>query len=63
MPGMILRSHGSPESRPALVTRNKYLRVEMPFKSILDVPASTMGPTVIEIILIRIVVQLLFVKA
>ena len=63
MPGMILRSHGSPESRPALVTKNKYLMVEMPFKSTLDVPASTMVPTVIMIILILVIIQLLFVKA
>ena len=63
MPGMTLRSPGSPESRPALVAKNNILMVEMLFKSISDVPASTMGPTVIEIILIRMKVQLLFVKA
>ena len=61
MPGMILRSHGFPESRPAPVGKNKYLMVEMLFKSTLDVPAFTMVPTVIVIILGM--VQLSFVKA
>ena len=63
MPGMTLRSHGSPESRPALVVMNNILEVEMLFKSTSDVPASSMVPTVIEIILILMKVQLLFAKA
>ena len=63
MPGMILRSHGSPEYRPAPVQYNRSHLVETLSGSTSDVPASTMVPTVIMIILLLVIIQLLFVKA